>query len=234
MAHDAAAADVDLVVENVVKEYPTPAEPLRVLDGVSFSLARGENMAILGPSGSGKSTLLSILGTLEPPTSGEVRLGGTDPFELNEAALAPFRRNNIGFVFQEHHLLPQCTALENVLVPFLARGTADEVEQQRAVQLLERVGLGDRLTHRPAELSGGERQRVAIARALVREPLLLLADEPTGNLDRTTGQSIANLLLELQAERKAILVVVTHSESLAAALQRRMELDSGRLVPARD
>ncbi len=232
MLHEAAA--VDLVVENVVKEYPTPAEPLRVLDGVSFSLARGENMAILGPSGSGKSTLLSILGTLEPPTSGEVHLGGSDPFELDEAALASFRRNNIGFVFQEHHLLPQCTALENALIPFLASGTADEVEQQRAIDLLERVGLGKRLTHRPAELSGGERQRVAIARALVREPLLLLADEPTGNLDRTTGQSIANLLLELQAERDAILVVVTHSDAMAAALQRRMELDSGRLVKASD
>jgi lipoprotein-releasing system ATP-binding protein len=232
MANESAAAE--LVVENVAKEYPTPAEALRVLSGVSLSLGRGENVAILGPSGSGKSTLLSILGTLEPPSSGSVRLAGKDPFALNEAELAAFRRHNIGFVFQEHHLLPQCTVLENVLVPFLADGSASEEEQSRAIELLKRVGLSERLTHRPAELSGGERQRVAIARALVREPLLLLADEPTGNLDRTTARSIANLLLELQAERNAILVVVTHSEAVAAALQQRMEIDSGRLVAARD
>ena len=185
MANESAAAE--LVVENIVKEYPTPAEPLRVLIGVSFSLRRGENLAILGPSGSGKSTLLSILGTLEPPTSGSVRLAGEDPFTLNEAELAEFRRDNVGFVFQDHHLLPQCTVLENVLVPFLADGSATADDQQRATELLARVGLAERLTHRPAELSGGERQRVAIARALVREPTLLLADEPTGNLDRTTA-----------------------------------------------
>ena len=137
-------------------------------------------------------------------------------------------------MFQEHHLLLQCTVLENVLVPFLADGTASPDDQARATELLRRVGLAERLTHRPAELSGGERQRVAIARALVRGPTLLLADEPTGNLDRTTAQTIAELLLELQAERNAILVVVTHSEALAASLGRRMELDAGRLVPARD
>jgi lipoprotein-releasing system ATP-binding protein len=228
MANESAAAE--LIVDNVAKEYSTPAEPLRILSGVSLSLRRGENLAILGPSGSGKSTLLSILGTLEPPTSGSVRLAGKDPFTLGEAELAAFRRDNIGFVFQEHHLLPQCTVLENVLVPFLADGSAGEEDQRRATELLTRVGLAERLTHRPAELSGGERQRVAIARALVREPLLLLADEPTGNLDRTTAHSIASLLLELQVERKAILVVVTHSEAMAASLQRRKEIDSGRLV----
>ena len=220
----------DLVVENIAKEYPTPSEPLRVLSDVSFSLRPGENLAILGPSGSGKSTLLSILGTLEPPTSGSVRLGSENPFALGEAKLAAFRRDKIGFIFQEHHLLPQCTVLENVLVPFLANGAATQNDQQRATELLKQCGLGERLTHRPAELSGGERQRVAIARALVRGPTLLLADEPTGNLDRTTARSIADLLLSLQAERNAILVVVTHSEALAAALGRRMELDSGRLV----
>jgi lipoprotein-releasing system ATP-binding protein len=138
----------------------------------------------------------------------------------------------VGFVFQEHHLLPQCTVIENVLVPFLADGSATSDDQRRATDLLNRVGLGQRLTHRPAELSGGERQRVAIARALIREPTLLLADEPTGNLDRTTASTIASLLLELQVEHHAILVVVTHSEPLAAQLQRRMRLDSGRLVPA--
>ncbi len=221
----------ELVVENIVKEYATPAEPLRILSGVSFSLRRGENLAILGPSGSGKSTLLSILGTLEPPTSGRVLLAREDPFKLKEAELAEFRLENVGFVFQEHHLLPQCTVLENVLVPFLADGAASPDDQRRAADLLGRVGLAERLTHRPAELSGGERQRVAIARALVREPTLLLADEPTGNLDRTTAGSIANLLLELQVEHNAILVIVTHNEALAASLQRRMELDSGRLVP---
>jgi len=226
------AVESELVVEGVVKEYPTPAEPLRILSGISFELHRGENLAILGPSGSGKSTLLSIIGTLEPPTSGTVRLGGIDPFSLNEAELAAFRRDNVGFVFQEHHLLPQCTVLENVLIPFLANGSAKEDDQRRAADLLDLVGLANRLTHRPAELSGGERQRVAIARALVREPMLLLADEPTGNLDRSTAASIAGLLLDLQAERNTILVVVTHSEPLAGSLNRRVELDSGRLVPA--
>ena len=229
MASQSEAAE--LVVENIVKEYATPAEPLRILSGVSFSLRRGENLAILGPSGSGKSTLLSILGTLEPPTSGRVLLAREDPFKLDEAELAEFRLENVGFVFQEHHLLPQCTVLENVLVPFLADGAAMPDDQHRAAELLGRVGLAQRLTHRPAELSGGERQRVAIARALVREPMLLLADEPTGNLDRTTAGSIAELLVELQAERNAILVVVTHSEPLAASLQRRVELEAGRLVP---
>jgi lipoprotein-releasing system ATP-binding protein len=229
MATQAEAAD--LVVENITKEYPTPGDPLRVLSGVSFSLRRGENLAILGPSGSGKSTLLSILGTLEPPTSGRVLLAREDPFALEEDELAEFRLENVGFVFQEHHLLPQCTVLENVLVPYLADGAATEDDLQRATDLLGRVGLSERLTHRPSELSGGERQRVAIARALVREPTLLLADEPTGNLDRTTADSIAALLLDLQRERNAILVVVTHSEKLASAMQRRMELDSGRLIP---
>jgi lipoprotein-releasing system ATP-binding protein len=221
----------ELAVENLCKEYSTPAEPLKILSQVSFSLRRGENLAILGPSGSGKSTLLSILGTLEPPTSGRVLLAREDPFTLNESQLAEFRRENVGFVFQDHHLLPQCTVVENVLVPFLADGAATPNDQRRAIDLLERVGLGQRLTHRPAELSGGERQRVAIARALVREPTLLLADEPTGNLDRTTAETIAKLLLELQSEKNAILVVVTHSESLASRLQARMELDAGRLNP---
>jgi lipoprotein-releasing system ATP-binding protein len=224
--------DTELVVDNIVKEYPTPAEPLRVLSGVSFTLGRGDNLAILGPSGSGKSTLLSILGTLEPPTAGSIRLAGDDPFALDEAALAAFRSRRVGFVFQDHHLLPQCTVLENVLIPFLADGAATQADQERATKLLSRVGLAERLSHRPAELSGGERQRVAIARSLVREPLLLLADEPTGNLDRTTAGSITELLLELQAERNTILIVVTHSSALASALKKRMELDAGRLVPA--
>jgi lipoprotein-releasing system ATP-binding protein len=234
-ADNGAVADsssaAELLIERVVKQYPTSSgQPLRVLDDVSFTLARGDNLAILGPSGSGKSTLLSIVGTLEPPTSGTVRLDGQDPFALDEAALAAFRSRQIGFVFQEHHLLPQCTVLENVLVPMLADGAATADDQRHATSLLERVGLAERLDHRPAELSGGERQRVAIARALVRRPTLLLADEPTGNLDRSTAQSIAQLLLELQREQNAILVVVTHSNALADVLQQRMELDGGRLV----
>lgn len=227
---DSTVNAADLVVDDVAKQYATPGAPLRVLSGVSFTLRRGQNLAILGPSGSGKSTLLTILGTLEPPTSGHIRLAGEDPFTLDEPELARFRSQQVGFVFQEHHLLPQCTVLENVLIPFVADGAATFADRERATELLRRVGLVERLTHRPAELSGGERQRVAIARALVRDPLLLLADEPTGNLDRTTARSITDLLLELQAERNAILVVVTHSSVLAAALQSRMELDAGRLI----
>jgi lipoprotein-releasing system ATP-binding protein len=234
MPDAATAADLvaaDLVINAIVKEYPTPTEPLRVLSGVSLALRRGENLAIVGPSGSGKSTLLSIIGTLEPPTSGTVRLVGEDPFALDEPELAAFRRRQIGFVFQDHHLLPQCTVLENVLVPFLADGVANSADRQHAEQLLDRVGLVQRLAHRPAELSGGERQRVAIARALVRGPMLLLADEPTGNLDRTNAESITRLLLELQTEANTMLIVVTHSGTLAAALGKRVELDAGRLVP---
>ncbi|HWB10126.1 MAG TPA: ABC transporter ATP-binding protein [Pirellulales bacterium] len=222
----------DLSVQEVTKEFPTRAEPLVVLRGCSFELARGENLAILGPSGSGKSTLLQIVGTLDQPTSGEVRLGGEDPFQLSEPQLAKFRNERIGFVFQDHHLLPQCTVQENVLLPTLAGGGATEAAFERARMLLDRVGLSARLDHRPAELSGGERQRVAIARALIRQPMLLLADEPTGNLDRSTAATIGELLLELQQLEQTMLVVVTHSLELAARFQRKVELDGGRLVPA--
>jgi lipoprotein-releasing system ATP-binding protein len=222
----------DLSVQEVTKEFPTRTEPLVVLRGCSFDLARGENLAILGPSGSGKSTLLQIVGTLDQPTSGQVRIGGDDPFELSEPRLAKFRNERIGFVFQDHHLLPQCSVQENVLLPTLAGGGATEAAFERARMLLERVGLSPRLDHRPAELSGGERQRVAIARALIRQPMLLLADEPTGNLDRSTAATIGDLLLELQELEQTMLVVVTHSLELAARFQRKVELDSGRLVPA--
>ncbi|MCA9239055.1 MAG: ABC transporter ATP-binding protein, partial [Planctomycetales bacterium] len=171
-----------LVVEHLTKSYPTPSGELAVLREASFELAGGESLAIVGPSGSGKSTLLAILGALEPPSSGRVLLAGQDPFALDQQSLPAFRGQHIGFVFQEHYLLPQCTVLENVLTPHLAVGAAGPEEQRAARALLDRVGLADRLTHRPAELSGGERQRVAIARALVRRPTLVLADEPTGNL----------------------------------------------------
>jgi lipoprotein-releasing system ATP-binding protein len=218
-----------LVVENVTKEYPTRGEPLVVLRGVSLELAAGENLAIVGPSGSGKSTLLNVIGTLDTPTSGRVLLGGEDPAGLKEAALARFRSRNIGFVFQDHHLLPQCSVLENVLVPTIATGPTSREAYQRAQELLERVGLAERLHHRPAELSGGERQRVALARALVNRPPLVLADEPTGNLDRTTAQRVAELLLDLQKQEGMMLIVVTHSQRLAHQMSRTLELDEGRL-----
>lgn len=220
-----------LSVRSIVKEYPTRGEPLRVLRGVSFDMSAGENLAIVGPSGCGKSTLLHILGTLEQPTSGTVELGGVNPFTLSEPELARFRHEQIGFVFQDHHLLPQCTVLENVLIPTLA-GDSPAGREERARQLLERVGLKDRLTHRPAQLSGGERQRVAVCRALINEPLLLLADEPTGNLDQKTAESIGTLLLEVAAEQQTMLVCVTHSLDLAARFPRRYELSEGKLVEA--
>ncbi|MBL9123001.1 MAG: ABC transporter ATP-binding protein [Planctomycetaceae bacterium] len=221
-----------LVVEQIVREFPTRAQPLRILDGASLSLSAGENVAILGPSGSGKSTLLHIIGTLDRPTSGSVRLGGEDPFRLGEAEQAAFRNRRIGLVFQDHHLLPQCSVLENVLIPTIASGATHPDDVARARTLLDRVGLAARLDHRPAELSGGERQRVAIARALIRQPELLLADEPTGNLDRSTAAEVAALLAELQAAEQTMMVVVTHSVELASHLQRRLELDRGQLRPA--
>lgn len=222
----------DLIVDQLTKEYPTRSDPLVVLRGVSLALSRGENLAIVGPSGSGKSTLLHIVGTLDQPSSGAVMLNGQNPFVLPEPALARFRNQQIGFIFQDHHLLPQLSARENVLLPALAQGTPGTTVVRRADELLERVGLSQRLAHRPAELSGGERQRVAIARALLHEPLLLVADEPTGNLDRCTAESIADLLLELQQQSQppSMLIVVTHSRSLAARLQHCRELVGGLLV----
>jgi len=222
----------DLTVSDITKEFPTPAEPLVVLRGASLELSAGENLVILGPSGSGKSTLLFIIGTLDKPTSGSVTLGGQNPFELSSSELADFRNHEIGFVFQDHYLLPQCSVLENTLVPAIAEGRASSEDVDRAKDLLERVGLRERLTHRPSELSGGERQRVSLARALVRRPALLLADEPTGNLDRSTAKSVGELLLKLQEDEQMMLLVVTHSTELAAMLDRRMEIDDGRLIDA--
>jgi len=221
-----------LVIDNVTKQFPTRADPLVVLRGVSLSLSAGENVAVLGPSGSGKSTLLSIAGTLDAPPKGTVTLDGQNPFALPEPQLARFRNRRIGFVFQDHHLLPQLSVLENVLVPTLADGSPDPETSKRARTLLDRVGLSSRVTHRPAELSGGERQRVALARALVMNPMLLLADEPTGNLDRTTAGSVGELLLELQQQQNTMLVVVTHSIELANRLQRQLQLENGRFEEA--
>ena len=221
-----------LNLEGVSKSFPTRREPLVVLRNISLALQSGENLAILGPSGSGKSTLLHLMGTLDTPTTGTITLGDENPFTLDEPQLAHFRNRRIGFVFQEHHLLPQLSALENVLVPCLAEGTPNEEMVSRARSLLDRVGLSERLEHRPAELSGGERQRVGIARALIHTPSLLLADEPTGNLDRSAATGITELLVQLQQQEDAILVVVTHSIELANGLQRRMELDDGNLREA--
>ncbi len=218
-----------LVVDKVTKEFPTRGAPLAVLRGASLILAAGENVAVLGPSGSGKSTLLSIIGTLDTPTTGSVKLDGRNPFDLPEPQLADFRNQQVGFVFQDHHLLPQLSVLENVLVPTLATGRQTKATTDRARVLLDQVGLENRLSHRPAELSGGERQRVALARALVMNPTLLLADEPTGNLDRTTALSVGRLLLELQKQQDTMLIVVTHSLDLASLFQRQAELDDGRL-----
>jgi lipoprotein-releasing system ATP-binding protein len=223
----------ELVVDQVVKDYPTRSEPLHVLRGCSLELARGEGLAILGPSGSGKSTLLQIIGTLDTPTRGTVQVDGIDPFQLAERQLASFRNERIGFVFQDHYLLPQCTVYENVLLPTLAGRGATPDRCGRAKMLLERVGLKDRLEHRPGELSGGERQRAAIARALINHPVLVLADEPTGNLDRSTASGVADLLLELQRDEQSMLVVVTHSLELAARFQRTVELDAGVLIERR-
>ena len=218
-----------LHVANLSKEYPTVRGPLTVLTDVSFTLAAGDAAAVMGPSGSGKSSLLYVLGALEPPTSGTVTLEGRNPFQLAAADLAAFRNTAIGFVFQDHCLLPQCTVLENVLIPTLVARSADD-HLARARWLVDQIGLGDRIDHRPGELSGGERQRVAIARALIRSPRLLLCDEPTGNLDHAAAENVASLLVDLHRRQNAILIVVTHSAQLASKFPIRFELTDRRLV----
>jgi lipoprotein-releasing system ATP-binding protein len=217
-----------LEADHLSKSYATPAGALAVLRDVSLTLAPGDSASVMGPSGSGKSTLLYILGGLEPPTAGNVRLHGQDPYALAGDALAAFRNRDIGFVLQDHCLLPQCTVLENVLVPTLV-GDADAAAPARARSLLAQVGLSSRLDHRPAELSGGEKQRAAIARALVRQPRLVLCDEPTGNLDAETAAVVADLILRLHAEHQTMLLVVTHSETLGSRFARRWTMNRGVL-----
>src|SRR5579884_159579 len=225
------SAETILKLSNVALRYDSGEESVNVLKGVSLEVARGESLAIIGPSGSGKSTLLNVIGTLDRPSSGEVMLAGQDLTRLNDAQLAAVRNRQIGFIFQAHHLLPQCSVLENVLVPTLANNdsTLRMDAPKRAERLLKRVGLEARLGHRPGQLSGGERQRVAVVRALINQPQLLLADEPTGALDRASSEQLAQLLLELNREEKVTLIVVTHALDLAQKMGRVMELRDGVL-----
>jgi lipoprotein-releasing system ATP-binding protein len=220
-----------ITATRVTKTYASPAGPVTVLQDLDLEVAAGESVAIVGPSGSGKTTLLNLLGALDRPTSGSLRVAGEDLGTLDAAAAARFRNRHLGFVFQLHHLLPQCTVLENVLVPRLAGGWTEDAAttRARAEALLSEVGLQDRLDHRPYQLSGGEQLRVAIARALINQPRVILADEPTGSLDPATGERIADLLLR-QTAGKAALVVVTHNPGLARRLHRTCRLEQGRLV----
>jgi lipoprotein-releasing system ATP-binding protein len=224
--------DAELQVAGVTRSFVAAAGELDVLTGADLQARRGDAVAITGPSGSGKSTLLYIIGLLDKPTAGQVTIAGESPHQFDAAAQARFRNSNIGFVFQDHHLLPQCTVLENVLIPTMAGAGTGTDAREHARNLLTRVGLAERLDHRPAQLSGGERQRVAVCRALINSPLLLLADEPTGNLDQKTAEGIGSLLLEVAAEQSAILLCVTHSLDLAARFPRRYELQAGQLVEA--
>jgi lipoprotein-releasing system ATP-binding protein len=217
-----------LKVSELSKSFETDVHRVEVLRGLSFEMARGEALAITGPSGSGKSTLLHVIGTLDRPSAGSVEIDGRRPHELPEPELARFRNGTVGFVFQDHHLLPQYTVLENVLIPTLASADGRAGKEERARELLRRVDLLHRLDHRPAELSGGERQRVAVARALINGPSLLLCDEPTGSLDRQTAETVAGLLFDLHREEGNVLIVVTHSQTLAERFRRRLELREGR------
>jgi len=217
-----------LEVRNVSKEYLMPGQQLQVLAGIDLSLRPGDSASIVGPSGSGKSTLLYILGALEPPTGGTVVLAGQNPYEMAEKRLAAFRNEKIGFMFQDHHLLPQCNVLENVLIPTLV-ADGDALVERRARDLLGQVGLGHRINHHPHELSGGEKQRVALARALIMKPLLLLCDEPTGNLDHASTLSIMALLLDLHKKQQNILIVVTHNLDVAAQFAVKYRLADAQL-----
>lgn len=228
-----AAGDFDaagLRLIDVHKHFRLGSRSVEVLRGIDLELSEGGALVLTGPSGSGKSTLLHIVGTLDHPSAGRVEIAGLDPAGLSEPALARFRNSTIGFVFQDAHLLPQYSVLENVVLPALAFPTHRQRASVRARELLERVGLAQRIDHRPAELSGGERQRVAVARALINRPRLLLCDEPTGSLDGATAESVAELLFELHRRQENMLLVVTHSLSLAERFERRLELREGRCV----
>jgi len=218
-----------LSLKQLSKEYITPQGPLKLLSNISLSLDQGEAATIMGPSGSGKSTLLFILGTLETPSTGEVLINGCNPFDLSQNQLAKFRNKHIGFLFQDHCLLPQCSVLENILSPTLIAPSTNNY-RQRALSLIEQVGLKERIDHFPSELSGGEKQRVALARAMIRKPSLLLCDEPTGNLDRQSAASVADLLKEQHQNHGSTLVIVTHSSELASRFPSKYQLNNQQLL----
>ena len=224
-----------LEVAGLTKTYGRPPVETHVLRGVSLSMQEGDAVAIMGASGSGKSTLLNIIGALDEPSGGHVRFEGTSLAAMGERERAALRRTAIGFVFQRHCLLPQCSAIENVMVPCLAdRNRVDEASQERAERLVKRVGLWERRHARPSELSGGECQRVAVVRALIRQPCLILADEPTGSLDRKSADALGDLLCELNREEAVALLMVTHAESMARRLGRVLVLEDGRLEPSQE
>jgi lipoprotein-releasing system ATP-binding protein len=217
-----------LEARKLSKEYPTPGKNLQILSDIDLTLSDGDAVSIEGPSGSGKSTFLYILGALEPPTAGTILLSGKNPYEMNEKEIAAFRNEKIGFVFQDHHLLPQCTVLENILIPTLVARSQDAV-QDRALALIEQVGLRPRIHHKPHELSGGEKQRVALARALILKPQLILCDEPTGNLDHESTAAVMSMLLDLHKRQQNILIVVTHNLDVAARFSKRYRLSDAHL-----
>lgn len=218
-----------LSAEDIIKNYPTSAGELRVLRGLNLKVEEGEIVALVGASGVGKSTLLHIFGTLDRPTSGKVYYRGTDIFSLPDKSLAPFRNRAVGFIFQFHHLLGEFSSLENVMMPALIAGSNNGKAEKRARELLERVGLEERLNHRPGELSGGEQQKVALARALVNTPQIVLADEPSGNLDKEGGEMLYNLFLELNRERQQTFIIATHNLKLAEKAKRVLRLEEGVL-----
>jgi lipoprotein-releasing system ATP-binding protein len=222
---------VSLKVRDVHKHYGN-LNRIEVLNGISLEMAAGENLAIMGPSGSGKSTLLHIIGTLDFPNSGEIAINNTNPARMSEPDLAKFRNQVIGFIFQDHHLLPQYNVFENVLIPALANSKNSSSVEKRARDLIDRVGLTHRINHHPSQLSGGERQRAAVARALINKPSLLLCDEPTGNLDSTTAESVAQLLFDMHELEQNILITVTHNADLAKPFDRCVRLKEGQFVPS--
>ena len=221
-----------LNIENLTREFISSesGKPMQVLRGLSLEVVRGESIAIVGSSGCGKSTLLNLIGTLDEPTNGTLTFDGRDLSQLNAEELALLRNCEMGFIFQSHHLLPQCSVMENVLVPTIAHRTSSASDEERGRRLLERVGLGERLSHRPSQLSGGERQRVAVVRALINEPQLLLADEPTGALDEDTADKLGQLLVELNREENVTLITATHSPSLADRMDRTVKLSDGQII----
>ena len=210
-----------LRISKICKSFEHIHHTVSVLQDVSFEVVQCQSLVMTGPSGSGKSTLLHLIGALDKPSSGEIEINGTSLLNLSELELAKFRNQMIGFVFQDHHLLPQYSVLENVLIPTMAFKNMSPNSQKRAIDLLEKIGLSDRISHRPAELSGGERQRVAIARALINQPSIILCDEPTGNLDHATANTVTSLLFDLHQTEQNILVVVTHNQDLEHRFDRR-------------